>query len=131
MRTLRLARIAAEAEGLRLRRRAQRAAVRIGMCLIGLMFAGWALACAHVAAWFWMRQSLGWGEAGAAIALTGADLVLAAFLVLLAARLPPSRVETEALLVRQKALESATSSLALTTLLVPTVRLVMNLVRRK
>lgn len=131
MRTLRLARIAAEAEGLRLRRQARRTATRMAVGLIALMFLGWALAFAHAAAWFWLRDAVGWGAPGAAMAMTGADLVIAAFLVLLMVRSSPGRVEMEALQVRQRALESATSSLALTTMLLPTVRLVLNLLRRK
>jgi hypothetical protein len=131
MRTLRLARIAAEAEGLRLRRQAQRTAGRVVIGLIALVFAGCALAFAQVAAWFWLRQSVGWAQAGSALALTGADLVIAVFLGLLMARSSPGRVEVEALQVRQRALESVTSSFALTTMLLPTVRLALNLLRRK
>ena len=131
MRTLRLARIAAEAEGLRLRRQAQRTAGRVVIGLIALVFAGCALAFAHVAAWFWLRQSVGWAQAGSALALTGADLVIAVFLGLLMARSSPGRVEVEALQVRQRALESVTSSFALTTMLLPTVLLALNLLRRK
>ncbi len=131
MRTLRLARIAAEAEGLRLRRQLQRTAIRMAIGLIGLMFLGWALAFAHVAAWFWLRQGVGWAEPGAAAAVAAVDLVVAAFLVLLMARSSPGRVEMEALQVRQQALESATSSFAIATMLVPTLRLVLNLLRRK
>jgi hypothetical protein len=131
MRTLRLARIAAEAEGVRLRQQARRTVVRVTIGLIGLIFAGWALAFAHVAAWYWLRESVGWAEPGAAIAITGADLIIAAVLVVLAARSSPGRVELEALQVRQQALESATSGFALTTVLVQTVRLVLNLLRRK
>jgi hypothetical protein len=131
MRTLRLARIAAEAEGLRLRRQAQRTAVRVATGLLALIFLGWAVALAHVAAWFWLRQSIGWAEPGSALALTGADLVIAVFLGLLMARSSPGRVEMEALQVRQRALESVTSSFALTTMLLPAVRLALNLLRRK
>jgi phage shock protein PspC (stress-responsive transcriptional regulator) len=130
MRTLRLARIAAEAEGLRLRRQAQRTVVRIVVGLIGLMFLAWALVFAHIAAWFWLRDSLGWSEPGAAAAVTGADLIIAAILALLAARSSPSRIEREALQVRQRALDSATSRFALTTSLVPAIRLVLDLLRR-
>jgi len=131
MRTLRLARIAAEAEGLRLRRQAQRTATRVAVGLIALMFVGWALLFAHAAAWFWLRDSAGWGAPGAAMTVFGADLVIAAFLTLLVVRSSPGRVEMEALQVRQRALESAISSLAMTTMLVPAVRLVLNLLRRK
>jgi hypothetical protein len=131
MRTLRLARIAAEAEGLRLRRQAQRTVVRVAMGLIALMFVAWALVFAHVAAWCWLRQSVGWAEPGAAIAVAGADLVIAVFLVLMAARSSPGRVEREALQVRQRALESATSNLALATGLMRGVRLLVDLLRRR
>jgi hypothetical protein len=131
MRTLRLARIAAEAEGLRLRRQAQRTATRVAVGLIALMFLGWALLFAHAAAWFWLRDAVGWAAPGAAMAIFGADLVIAVLLTLFVVRSSPGRVEMEALLVRQRALESAASGLALTTMLVPTVRLVMNLMRRK
>jgi hypothetical protein len=131
MRTLRLARIAAEAEGLRLRRQAQRTVVRLAIGLIALMFLGWALACAHVAAWYWLRDGAGWTAAVTAMTLTGADLVIATFLALLVARSSPGRAERDALQVRQRALESATSSFALATVLVPALRLLVNLVRRQ
>jgi hypothetical protein len=131
MRTLRLARIAAEAEGLRLRRQAQRTVVRLVIGLIGLIFFGWALAFAHVAAWFWLREGVGWGDPGSAAAIAAADLVIMAFLVLLMVRSSPGRVEMEALQVRQRALESAASSFALATIMLPTLRLVVNLLRRK
>jgi hypothetical protein len=130
MRSLRLARVAAEAEGLRLRRQAQRTAVRLGFGLIGLVFLGWALVFAHVAVWYWLRLRVGWEQPGTALALAGGDLVIAAFLALIMARSSPSRVEMEALEVRQRAIESVTSSFALTAMLVPTIRLVANLVRR-
>ncbi|HEY3847826.1 MAG TPA: hypothetical protein VGL95_12000 [Acetobacteraceae bacterium] len=131
MRTLRLARIAAEAEGLRLRRQARRTAVRLAIGVVALIFLAWALAFAHVAAWYWLREGVGWAQPGTAMAITGADLVIAAFLALLAARSSPGRVEMDALQVRQRALESATSGFALTTMLVPAVRLALNVLRRK
>ena len=59
MRTLRLARIAAEAEGLRLRHRAQRTAVRAASALIALAFLLGAVVFVHIAAWFWLRLVLG------------------------------------------------------------------------
>jgi hypothetical protein len=131
MRTLRLARIAAEAEGLRLRRQAGRTAVRVVVGLIGLMFLGAALVFAHIAAWYWLRVGAGWAAPGTATAITGADLVIAAFLAVLAARSSPGRVELEALQVRRRALETATGSFALVTVLTPALRLVVNLLRRK
>ena len=131
MRTLRLARIAAEAEGLRLRRQAQRTAVRMVIGLIGLMFLGWALAFAHVAVWYSLRLAALWTAPAAASAIAGGDLVIAACLALWAARSSPGRVEMDALLVRQRALESATSGFALAAILGPVLRLVLNQLRRK
>jgi hypothetical protein len=119
-----------EAEGLRLGRQARRTAIRIAVGLIGLMFLGWAIAFAHAAAWFWLRDGAGWTEPGAAAVLAGVDLIIAAFLALVAARSSPGRVEMEALEVRKRALESATGRFALATTLVPALRLALDLLRR-
>lgn len=129
MRTLRLARIAAEAEGLRLRLQARRTAVRVAIGLMGLMFLGWALAFAHIAAWYWLRDGVGWPASGAGLAVAVADVVIAGFFALLMAKSSPGRVELEALQVRKQALDSATSGFALVTLLVPTLRMLLNLRR--
>ena len=80
MRPLRLARIAAEAEGVRLRHRAQRTAVRVVFAMIALIFLAGTLVFLHIAAWFWLRQS--WERQYAALILAGADLVLALLLAL-------------------------------------------------
>ena len=114
MRALRLARIAAEAEGLRLRHSAQRTVVRAILGLIALAFLFGALVFGQIAAWYWLRLS--WDRPAAALILAGAELVLAAILGLLAARSSPGRIEVEALAVRRRALESATSSLAFSAL---------------
>ena len=131
MRTLRLARIAAEAEGLRLRRQVQRTVVRVVTGVIGLMFLGWAVVFAQVAAWLWLRDSVGWSAAGAAAAIAGADLVVAGVLALAMARSSPGRVEREALQVRRQALASAVNSLGWRAMVVPAVRLLLDLVRRR
>ena len=95
MRALRLARIAAEAEGLRLRHSAQRTVVRaiLGLIALGLLFG--ALVFCQIAAWYWLRVS--WDRPAAALILAGAELVLAAILALLAARSSPGRIEIEAI----------------------------------
>ncbi|HVC63219.1 MAG TPA: hypothetical protein VND19_23005 [Acetobacteraceae bacterium] len=99
--------------------------------LIALMFLGWALAFVHVAVWYWLREAVGWAAPGTAMALAGGDLVIAGFLVLLMARSSPGRVEMEALQVRQRALDSAAGSLALTTVLLPVLRLILIRLGRK
>lgn len=129
MRTLRLARIAAEAEGLRLREQAGRTMRRAVFAIIALGFLIAALACAHIAAWYWLR--LYWTEPGAALVMAGADIAVAVLLMVLAARSSPGRVELEALAVRRRAWDSATGSLAVTTLALQLLRLLADLVSRR
>ena len=128
MRPLRLARIAAEAEGVRLRHRAQRTAVRVAFAMIALVFLAGTLAFLHVAGWFWLRLS--WERQYAALILAGADFVLALLLALLAMRSSPDQVELEALAVRQRALEGVTAGVAWSALAVQVLRVAGNLVSR-
>lgn len=130
MRTLRLARIAAEAEGLRLRRQAQRVVVRAVFGVIALVFLGCALAFAHVAVWFALRVNGDVAPWATALIIAGGDAAIALFLLLIATRSSPGRVEQEALEVRRRALADATSGFAFASLLVPLMRLAMNLARR-
>ena len=131
MRSLRLARIAAEAEGLRLRTQIQRAVTRIALLVIALVFLTGALVFLHVAAWYWLRLDHGWGQMGTALVVMAGDLVLAGILVVLASRSQPSRVELEAMAVRARALEAASSSMAVSAMLVPALRLGLGLARRR
>jgi hypothetical protein len=129
MRTLRLARIAAEAEGLRLRQRVQRTAIRIAFAIVATGFLAGAVVFAHISAWLWLR--LYWESLHTALILTGVDLVLAALLALLAARSSPSRIEREALAVRRQAISRATSALAFSTLAAQLLRLLTSVVSRR
>src|ERR1700693_1138423 len=128
MRTLRLARIAAEAEGLRLRYSAQRTVVRAVLGMIALAFLLSALVFGQIAAWYWLRVS--WDRPAAALILGGGELVLAAIFGLLAARSSPGRIEREALAVRRRAVEGATSSLAFSALVTQLLPLAVRLFRR-
>lgn len=128
MRPLRLARIAAEAEGIRLRSRARRAMVRIALMILALMLLLGAAVFGHIAAWYWLRQR--WEPQVVALVFTGADAVLAFFLLLLAARSTESRVELEALAVRQRAVESIASTFAFSALAGQLLRIVADFVRR-
>ena len=85
MRTLRLVRLAAEAEGVRLREQARRTLVRAMLGMVALGFLATALVFAHVAVWYWLRQY--WTETDTALVIAAADLVIAALLAVLAARL--------------------------------------------
>jgi hypothetical protein len=129
MRSFRLARIAAEAEALRLRHRTRRAVVRGMLMLVALSFLLGAAIFCHIAAWFWLR--LYWQQPGSALILAGADVVLAAFLALLAARSSPGRVEVEALAVRERAVDSITSTLALSALVAQVLRIAADFFRRQ
>jgi hypothetical protein len=129
MRALRLARIAAEAEGLRLRSSAQRTVLRAILGLVALAFLFGALVFGQIAAWYWLRMSF--DRPATALILGGAELVLAALLGLLAARSSPGRVEIEALAVRRRALESVTSSLAFSALVTQLVPVAFRLFRRR
>jgi hypothetical protein len=130
MRSLRFARIAAEAEGLRLRTQVQRTITRLVMGVVGGIFLFAMLVWVHITVWFWLRVDIHWSQAIAALIITGGDAVLAAFFALLAARSSPRRVEIEALEVRRKALDSAGRSLTFSAGLVPALRLGVALLRR-
>jgi hypothetical protein len=125
-----LARIAAEAEGVRLRGVVRRAFTRAILGLIALCFVLGALVFAHLAAWYWLRMGLDLTFPAAAGILGGVDLLVAVVLGLLAMRSSPSRVEIEALEVRRKAIQGIASTLSMTQLVIPVVRMVLNLLRR-
>jgi hypothetical protein len=124
-----LLRVAAEAEGLRLRHQASRSVTRVVAGVIGLGFLVVAAGFAHMAIWYWLTMDLAWVEYRAAGVVAAGDLVLALICVLIAARSRPGRVEAEALEIRRKALGSAGNSLATATVLVPLVRTAIGIVR--
>lgn len=107
---LRLLGVAAEAEGLRLRRSCGLAARRAAWLGGAAAFGVAALALAHVAAVELMLPHLGLAGACGVIAL--ADLVLAGMLVLVARQLRDP-VMDEALLLRRASLAAAASNNAL------------------
>jgi len=129
MRTLRLARIAAEAEGLRLRHRAKRTASRIMAGIIAMVFLFGTLVFAHIAAWYWLRQA--WQQQYVALTLGGADLLIALLLVAVAARSSPDQTELEALAVRQRALEAVTASITFSTLAMQLLRIAGRMMARR
>jgi hypothetical protein len=130
MRPLALVRVAAEAEGLRLRNMMQRMVVRLAAGVVGLLFVLAAAAWAHVAIWYWLRLDFGWVQYAAAGALAGVDLVIALICVVLAARSSPSKAEQEAVAIRKRALTSALSTMAAATVLLPLLRSVLAMTRR-
>lgn len=117
MRALRLAQVAAQAEGLRLRYTARRMAVRVGLLVVALGFLVLAIGFAHLAAWLSLQPV--YGASRTAIGLTLADAVIAVCLGLLAARSRPDRLEIEARLVSREAWRGMQRSLDIWTLIVP------------
>ena len=131
MRPFRLARIAAEAEGVRLRGMMTRMLTRVIFAVIALIFLVGALTFAHVAAWYGLRVGLEQSYLAATGILGGVDLVLAIILLVLASRSSPSRVEVEAIEVRRKALEGITSALSVTQMALPVMRIASGMRRRR
>jgi hypothetical protein len=129
IRSLRLAQIAVQAEALRLRRLARRTAVRVGLVLVAAPFM---LACFgffETALWEWVSRHL--LPAYAALIVAGVNLALGGVLLLIAALSSDSKVEIEALRVRQRALEDATRQLTIAAMVTPVLRLVLDQLRRR
>ncbi|HKM61307.1 MAG TPA: hypothetical protein VJY39_02340 [Acidisphaera sp.] len=120
MRSTRLIRIAAEAEAIRIRQLTRRQITRVVMGAVALIFLAAALASAHAAAYFALRNSV--APVYAALIIVGADVVLCAIFAMFAARSSPGSVEREALEVRRQALVQLGESVALWTVLTPLVR---------
>ena len=131
MRPFRLARIAAEAEGVRLRGMATRIATRAIFGVTALFFVLGAVVFGHIAVWYEVRTALEQSYLATAGILGGADLLVAIILGFLATRSTPSRVEVEALDVRRKAIEGIGSALSLSQMVIPILRLVSGMGRRK
>lgn len=131
MRPFRLARIAAEAELVRLRGMATRMATRLVMAIIALVFLLGVLVFAHIAIWCGVKAWLGLTDAATAGVLAGLDLLVALILGFLASRSSPSKVEIEALQVRRRAIEGITGVLSITQMALPVVRMASGMRRRK
>lgn len=129
MRSLRLARVAAEAEGLRLRYAAQRTVTRAVLGMIAFALFLGALIFFHIALWYWLRRTF--DRPPTALIIGGAELVLAAILGLIAAKSSPGRIEAEALQIRRRALENASSGMAVSALATQLVPLAIRLMRRR
>lgn len=121
MRALRLARVAAEAEVLRTRRRVRRTAIRAGFVAVAAVFAVAALCFGHVAVFMAIRHSL--GSTSAALVVLGVDLLIAVICVLVASTSSPDRIELEALQVRERALQQLEEMAATAAMMAPLARL--------
>jgi hypothetical protein len=131
MRPVRLARIAAEAEGVRLRGMVSRIVTRAAFAAVALLFVIGVIVFAHIAAWFELRTALDQTFLAATGEVAGVDLLVAIILGVLASRSSPSRVEREALDVRRKAVQAIGGTFSLAQLAVPVLRVGANLRRRR
>jgi uncharacterized membrane protein len=129
MRALQLARVAAQAEALRLRHNARRTAIRAALGLVALAFLFGAIIFCHIAAWY--RLVMSWDEPAATLIIAGVDLLVAVVLALVAIRSSAGRVEAEALALRRRALDHASTSLTLPALVTPLLPLAARLFRRR
>jgi hypothetical protein len=111
MRAVNLAKVAAEAEILRIQHMLKRQGMRAAFGLVAVLFVLGVLVLAHIAGWQVLRLYV--TPIYATLILLGVDLVIAAIFGILAARSSPSHHEREALAIRQRALHEARSSLAL------------------
>jgi hypothetical protein len=122
MRVVQLAQVAARAEAVRVRAMLRRVMGNAVIGVIALLFLFSALGFGHLAVWHALREGLGWSNAVTAAVVAGGDLVLAGLLAMGAARSTPSRVETEALAVRQRATDGIAASANLTTMTLAVLR---------
>jgi hypothetical protein len=121
VRTLSLARIAAQAEGLVLRRHARRIVVQAVLGTVAVIFVVCALALAHFAGWLALVSVV--APVYAALIVLGVDIVIAAIFGLLATRSSPDRIEREAILVRDQAKQQLAIAAATASTLAPVARL--------
>jgi hypothetical protein len=131
MRPIRLARIAAEAEGVRLRALLTRVVSRIILGVIALFFVLGACVFVHIAAWMEIRGGLDQSDLTTAGILGGADLVVAIILGLLSGRSRPSQVELDAYEVRRSAIAGIGSAISLTQIAFPLLRIIANFQRSR
>lgn len=120
MRLLRLLRLAAEAEGLHLRRMGRGYAIQVSFAVVAALFGLMLVIMLHMAAFAALAP--GWGPVWAALIVAFADFVLLALFGFLARRRPYDPVEVEALRVRQDALRQVGDSTAQAMMLLPLVR---------
>ncbi len=129
MKTLDLARAAAQAEGLRLRRLVRRQARRAVFGAVCVVFLLAALVLLHLVAFTALAPYLTPLEDSAA--LLGFDLVVALIFGLLAARDTPDAVEVEAVQLRNQTVGAIKESVAMAALLGPGARLAERVLGKK
>lgn len=97
------ARVLWRAESILTEIRLKRMMTQSGLLALAALIAAFGLAMLNVAGFFWLEP--GWGPAGAALWIGGADFVIALVLLLLALRAPAGREMELAMEVRQAAID--------------------------
>jgi len=123
MRTVELAKVAAAAEALRLRRMAHRQGMRAAYGAGAAVFCIAVLVLLHVVAFFALVPQV--SPLVASVILLGVDLPIAAILGILAMSKKPDAIEEEALLVRQQAVVEMRRSLTIMAIAGEVVSLVL------
>ena len=127
MRTATLARIAAEAEALRWRRRASKIAYRVAYGLVALVFVLAVIAGLQVTGYLALRIWLApntWAPVFAALIVMGVDLLIAALFGVMASRgTGTDQVQIEALEVRREAVREMGDVLTTFAVLRPLLRI--------
>jgi hypothetical protein len=120
MRLVRLGKIAAQAEALRLRRLVRRQAMRGVFAAVAALFGFGVLAWLHVAGCLALTPRF--GPTYAALIVAGVDVVFAAICGALAAFSSPDRIEREALLVREEARSQMAEAAVMAAVIGPILR---------
>ncbi|MDQ2802459.1 MAG: hypothetical protein M3Y41_07160 [Pseudomonadota bacterium] len=130
MRSVRLAQIAAQAEGLRLRRRVSRVIMQVVLALVAVPFLIATLVFLELALWKVVAANV--LPVWAALIVAGVNLIIAGIVLILAmTRGGDDRVAIEALQVRQRAFESAQRSLSLAALVAPVSQFLLGRLTRR
>lgn len=112
MRTVRLAKVAARAETVRLRRLLLRSLRRAAYAAVALVFAIACLVLLHVLGFEALTQFAGMASFWAALIVFGVDVVFTAIFGILAAGVVPDPIEREALALRQRSVGELRGALA-------------------
>ena len=111
MRAVELAKVAASAEALRLRRIARRQGLRAAFGAVAGVFAVAVLVVLHVVGWHLLAGHV--TSVQASLILLGVDVVIMAIFGVLASRNVPDLIEQEALAIRQQAVIDMKASLTM------------------
>lgn len=114
MRAIRLARVAAQAEALRLRHLLRRQVTRVALAAVAAVFALGALIALHIAGAMALAEHI--SVIQSVLVVAGADAVVAIVLLAVAARDVPGAVEREALQLRRTAVAQAMDAVVLATI---------------